>query len=331
MRGRALSLAALAFLVGLSGAIAAGPDVAQAQQLDAGKPPSQIFASTCSVCHRSPRGLVKNVSPGALPGFLRQHYTTGSDMAGIMAAYVLGSGGTDRVAEPPPAAKREPKQRAKNDGDVATRNPDARELSKDQPKAAKQKAAKKGPADAAKQEAAKGPADAAKDDIAKQPEPMKPEPEKVETAKPAPPATETPKSEAAGAETVKETAPETKPAAVATPAQPPAAPRQPTSLLTLPGFPPPVAEPEPTPTATTPASSEPAKPSTPASPAAEAPAPAPAPVAEAPKAEPAKIEPVKPAEAAPSDEPNTDIMREEVHAPTPARSGQKKRAPQAPQ
>lgn len=326
MRGRALTLAALAFLVGLSGTIAAGSDVAQAQQLDAGKPPSQIFASTCSVCHRSPRGLVKNVSPGALPGFLRQHYTTGSDMAGVMAAYVLGSGGTDRVAEPPPATKREPKQRAKSDAvpDVATRNPDAKE----QPKAAKQKAAKKGPADAAKQEAAKGPADAAKEEIAK-PEPVKPEPEKVEAAKPATPAAEPPKSEAAVTDPAKEAAPETKPAAVAAPAQAPAAPRQPTSLLTLPGFPPPVAEPEPTPTATTPAASEPAKPSAPASPAAEASTPAP--VAEAPKAEAAKIEPVKPAEAAPSEEPNTDIMREEVHAPAPARSGQKKRAPQPPQ
>lgn len=323
MRGRALTLAALAFLVGLSGTIAAGSNVAQAQQLDAGKPPSQIFASTCSVCHRSPRGLVKNVSPGALPGFLRQHYTTGSDMAGVMAAYVLGSGGTDRVAEPPPAAKREPKQRAKNDGDVATRNPEAKE----QPKA-KQKAAKKGPADTAKQDAAKGPAESAKEEIAKQPEPVKPEPEKVEAAKPATPAAEPPKSEATATEPAKETAPESKPAAVAAPAQPPAAPRQPTSLLTLPGFPPPVAESEPTPTATTPAVEPAAKPSVPASPAVETTTPAPA--AEAPKAEAAKVEPVKPAETAPSEEPNTDIMREEVHAPAPARH-QKKRAPQAPQ
>ncbi len=63
-----------------------------AQNLEAGKAPSQIFSSTCSLCHKSSRGLLKSVAPGSLPGFLRQHYTTSSDMAGAMAAYVMSNG-----------------------------------------------------------------------------------------------------------------------------------------------------------------------------------------------------------------------------------------------
>ncbi len=67
-------------------------NLADAQNLEAGKPPSQIFSSTCSLCHKSSRGLLKTVSPGSLPGFLRQHYTTSTDMAAAMSAYVLSNG-----------------------------------------------------------------------------------------------------------------------------------------------------------------------------------------------------------------------------------------------
>lgn len=87
MLSRALILATVTFM--LCG-IAAAPS--EAQNLEAGKAPSQIFSSTCSLCHKSSRGLLKTVSPGSLPGFLRQHYTTSTDMAGAMAAYVLSNG-----------------------------------------------------------------------------------------------------------------------------------------------------------------------------------------------------------------------------------------------
>lgn len=87
MLSRALILAAVAFVLGCFGTIPA-----RAQNLEAGKPPSQIFSSTCSLCHKSARGLLKGVSPGSLPGFLRQHYTTSSDMAAAMSAYVLSNG-----------------------------------------------------------------------------------------------------------------------------------------------------------------------------------------------------------------------------------------------
>ena len=32
------------------------------------------YLDTCSACHKSPRGLLKNTSASSLPGFLRQHY-----------------------------------------------------------------------------------------------------------------------------------------------------------------------------------------------------------------------------------------------------------------
>jgi len=87
MLSRALILATVTFLLGCF-----GTTFAVAQNLEAGKPPSQIFSSTCSLCHKGARGLLKSVAPGSLPGFLRQHYTTSSDMAAAMSAYVLSNG-----------------------------------------------------------------------------------------------------------------------------------------------------------------------------------------------------------------------------------------------
>lgn len=68
---------------------------AQAQNLEAGKSPSQIFSGSCAACHKSPRGLLKSVAPGSLPGFLRQHYTTSTDMASQLSAYVISNGAND--------------------------------------------------------------------------------------------------------------------------------------------------------------------------------------------------------------------------------------------
>jgi len=92
MSSRALSLATVLLLIGFG---AADPVFAQATNLEAGKTPSQLFAQTCNVCHKSPRGLLKSVAPGSLPGFLRQHYTTSPDMAGILASYLVSNGATD--------------------------------------------------------------------------------------------------------------------------------------------------------------------------------------------------------------------------------------------
>ena len=92
MLGRALSLATVTLLIGC---FAAAPARAQAQNLEAGKSPSQIFAGTCTACHKSPRGLLRTVPAGSLPGFLREHYTTSSGMASLLSTYLISNGATD--------------------------------------------------------------------------------------------------------------------------------------------------------------------------------------------------------------------------------------------
>jgi hypothetical protein len=77
----------------LIGGFAAAP--VRAQNLEAGKSPSQIFAGTCTACHKGARGLLKTVAPGSLPGFLRQHYTTSSEMASVLSAYLVSNGAAD--------------------------------------------------------------------------------------------------------------------------------------------------------------------------------------------------------------------------------------------
>src|SRR5215475_10724283 len=102
MASRALSLATVLLLIGFW---AMGRAQAQ-ENLEAGKSPSQIFAGTCTACHKSPRGLMKTVSPSSLPGFLRQHYTTSPNMAGVLASYLVSNGATDtRMGGEPKGAK----------------------------------------------------------------------------------------------------------------------------------------------------------------------------------------------------------------------------------
>jgi hypothetical protein len=92
MLSRALILATVMLLIGC---FAAAPADAQATNLEAGKSPSQIFAGTCTACHKSPRGLLKSVPAGSLPGFLRQHYTTSPEMAGVLSSFLISNGATD--------------------------------------------------------------------------------------------------------------------------------------------------------------------------------------------------------------------------------------------
>jgi hypothetical protein len=99
MLSRARIFAAVAFLA----SCLAGPAAwAQVQNLEAGKSASQLFAGTCNACHKSPRGLLKTVSPGALTGFLREHYTTSSEMASQLASFLVSNGATDARARPAP-------------------------------------------------------------------------------------------------------------------------------------------------------------------------------------------------------------------------------------
>jgi hypothetical protein len=92
MLSRALILATVTLLIGELAAAAAH---AQATNLEAGKSPSQIFAGTCTACHKSPRGLLKTVPANSLPSFLKQHYTTSPDMAGLLSSYLISNGAAD--------------------------------------------------------------------------------------------------------------------------------------------------------------------------------------------------------------------------------------------
>src|SRR4030088_2862965 len=106
MLSRALSLATVTLLIGCLTAIPA-----QAQNLEAGKSPSQIFAGTCNACHKSPRGLLKTVPAGSLPGYLRQHYTTSAEMASLLSAFLVSNGATDTRyvgAQPRPKSEARP-------------------------------------------------------------------------------------------------------------------------------------------------------------------------------------------------------------------------------
>lgn len=106
MLSRALSIATVTLLIAC---LPAG--AARAQNLDAGKSPSQIFSSTCSACHKSPRGLLKNTPASSLPGFLRQHYTTGTEMASVLSSYLISNG----AADPRYQSKDQPKRDARRD------------------------------------------------------------------------------------------------------------------------------------------------------------------------------------------------------------------------
>src|SRR5207237_6687057 len=90
MLSRALSLATVTLLIGCFAAIPA-----QGQNLEAGKSPSQIFAGTCTACHKGPRGLLRTVPANSLPGFLRQHYTTSPEMASLLAGFLVSNGVAD--------------------------------------------------------------------------------------------------------------------------------------------------------------------------------------------------------------------------------------------
>jgi hypothetical protein len=106
-------------------ALSARPVAAQTQ-LDEGKTAPQLFASVCSACHKSPRGLAKETNASTLASFLRAHYTTGREQAGVLAAYVLQAGPAPEPRTPPPAASKpaeEPPRPPRPTGQAQTEPP----------------------------------------------------------------------------------------------------------------------------------------------------------------------------------------------------------------
>ena len=90
--GTAVAIAMLwAFALALL--MASQPTQAQSN-LDAGKSPAQIFADTCSACHKSPREIKRTSA-----AFMREHYTTGMREATAMAAYLANVGSDARAVQ----------------------------------------------------------------------------------------------------------------------------------------------------------------------------------------------------------------------------------------
>ncbi|HEU5275671.1 MAG TPA: hypothetical protein VFU97_18555 [Xanthobacteraceae bacterium] len=66
---------------------------AAAQDYSAGKTAAQLFQSDCTGCHKTSAGLSKGLDARALTGFLREHYTTRTESAAALAAYLAGGAG----------------------------------------------------------------------------------------------------------------------------------------------------------------------------------------------------------------------------------------------
>jgi len=101
----------LGAICALSGTLLASTAV-QAQNLDQGKSAERLFADSCTACHRSPRGLAKGRYRLTLMLFLKEHYSTSSDTASELAAY-LASVDTPQPSGRPRAASGKPLRPAK--------------------------------------------------------------------------------------------------------------------------------------------------------------------------------------------------------------------------
>jgi hypothetical protein len=109
------------FLLVLGAVYALAGSAAQAQNLDQGKSATQLFADSCTTCHRSAPGLAGGRSRSALFQFLQEHYATSSntaaELAGYLAAVDIKRSGRSRASagrRPRPATPRPPKPAASN-------------------------------------------------------------------------------------------------------------------------------------------------------------------------------------------------------------------------
>ena len=121
----------VACIFGVVGSLAAAPAGAQ-ENLDSGKSGAQLFASNCTLCHKSAQALRKSGGPLGLSGFLREHYTSSRESAAIIATY-LESFGT-----PPAPGKRTGATKRTGKGDEKAKGGEK----KDEPKSGETKSVK---------------------------------------------------------------------------------------------------------------------------------------------------------------------------------------------
>src|SRR5579863_168126 len=81
---------------------------ARAQNIDEGKSAAQLYAATCSACHKNPSALAKGRFRATLASFLQDHYTTGMGEAWALAGYLASVDAGPPRAKPKQARKRPP-------------------------------------------------------------------------------------------------------------------------------------------------------------------------------------------------------------------------------
>jgi mono/diheme cytochrome c family protein len=86
MSGRGVRLGFSSLALALALASAAGAQ----GNLDQGKTGAQLFASGCASCHKSAQSVSNTKWFFGLESFLRQHYTSSSESAAMLAAYLKG-------------------------------------------------------------------------------------------------------------------------------------------------------------------------------------------------------------------------------------------------
>ena len=185
MRRKTVSVFGRAVAVVLGAAWMMWANAAPAQSV-LGDPtnPAKTFASNCSICHKTPKGLAKTSSSSELAGFLRQHYTTGKDTGSAMAAYLLGAGpgpASDPRAKQggdgdrPPAAVGRVLDNAKPDGAKPDAKPSAKDARGARAKGRKQEpAAEHGTAAPGDEEPVASGGEPAADIATEEPAPRKP-------------------------------------------------------------------------------------------------------------------------------------------------------------
>jgi len=94
---------------------------ARAQNLNEGKSPAALFANGCTACHKSPRGLARGRIRLQLFMFLKDHYSTSSNEAWALSAYLESAEGTARG--PRPGGPKPRRAAVRSDGDPLVRPP----------------------------------------------------------------------------------------------------------------------------------------------------------------------------------------------------------------
>ena len=97
--GRARAVIAVSVVVMSVVVLVTTLDARAQENLDRDKSGPKLFAASCVQCHKSARGLAKGRVSFMLSYYLRQHYTSSSESASVLTAYLQS------VDTPPAKAK----------------------------------------------------------------------------------------------------------------------------------------------------------------------------------------------------------------------------------